>query len=150
GEARGAGGADADRDGYVPGDGPPVVRADGDAQSFELAGGVGQRGAGEDQDELLAAEPGGGSGGQILFQQVGDGDQHPVASVVGQRVVDLFEMVQVDHGDGERGAGRGGLVDQGGQVLVDVTPVAQAGERVTAGLFAEAFGVLVRLGGLEH
>src|SRR5690349_18380810 len=58
-----------------------------------------------DDCELVAAEAGQHIGiAQRRLQPAGDLDQQPIARRVPQRVVDLLELVQVEHQDAERSA----------------------------------------------
>ena len=88
-------------------------------------------GAGQQPGELVAAEPGDqvvpGEGGEPL----GDADQHLVAGGVPVPVVDLLEVVEVEHHGDQRLAG--GVGEQGGGQPVEGAAVGQPGERVVAG-----------------
>ncbi len=91
-------------------------------------GGVGE---GEQDGELVAAEPGRlGVLGQRLTQPLGDLEQQPVARQVPQGVVDRPEAVQVDEHESGPGAGTFGLVQGGPGPLQQPLPVGQPGQRV--------------------
>lgn len=91
-------------------------------------GGVGE---GEQDGELVAAEPGRlGVLGQCLAQPFGDLEQQAVARQVPQGVVDRPEAVQVDEHEGGPGAGTFGLVQGGPGPLQQPLPVGQSGQRV--------------------
>jgi hypothetical protein len=67
--------------------------------------GLGQGGAGEENGELLAAEPAhqiAGAHGEA--QRGGHCDQNLVADQMAVGVVDEFEVIEVDHQHGHRGA----------------------------------------------
>jgi hypothetical protein len=55
--------------------------------------------------ELVATEPGKHvAGAQPGGEQLGDRNDHLVASLVSERVVDVFEVVEVEHQEGALGA----------------------------------------------
>jgi len=67
-----------------------------------LDGGV-ERGIGQDGDELFAAVAGDEIGGaKVVAQHAGEGLQHAVAHGVPVGVVDLLEVVQVEHEERRR------------------------------------------------
>ena len=68
------------------------------------------------------------------LQHAGDLLDHPVADRVAERVVDLLEVVEVEH---QHRAGRllaAAAGELGAQVLLEAAPVLQPGQRVVAGL----------------
>ena len=88
---------------------------------------------GEDQRELVAADPGGDTAlgpARDHREGVGGQDDHPVSGVVAGLVVDLLQPVQVEEHDG--GAGLS-LLEQPGQAVVEDAPVGQPGQRVLVG-----------------
>ncbi len=91
-------------------------------------GGVGD---GEQDGELVAAEPGGlGVLGQGLAQPVGDLEEQPVARQVAQGVVDRAEAVQVDQHKSCPGAQTFSLVQGGPGALQQPLPVRQPGQGI--------------------
>ena len=90
-----------------------------------------RRGAGEQSGELVAAEPGDQVGAGERGEPLRDADQHLVPGGVPVAVVDLLEVVQVEHDRDERLAGRVG--EQGGGQPEEGAAVGQPGERVVAG-----------------
>ena len=92
-------------------------------------------GAGQRDDELLAAPAGGGVGGaDVVGDDGADHRERAVAGLVALLVVDALEVVQVERDDRERevvARGAGGLGDE---ALLEPAAVQQAGERVGAGL----------------
>ena len=86
--------------------------------------------------ELLAARPDEVvAHAQAPDEHVGDADQDVVPGGVSAVVVDLLEVVEVDHGDAHRRRGR--AVGELGQARVEEAAVVQPGERVAVGLVAE-------------
>ena len=84
-----------------------------------------------DDDELVAAQPGHGvARPQRRVDAARDADQHLVADVVAERVVDVLEPVEVDeqHGDGARAAVRAG--QRGVEPVAQQPPVRQVGQAV--------------------
>jgi hypothetical protein len=103
--------------------------------------------AGKDQEKLLPAHP----GGQPAFadrggQHQGDRPQDLVADLVGQRVVDPLEVVQVD----QRHRQVFGVREQHRQPLVHDPPVEHPGQSVPPGHLLEAPAVLPRLRRVHH
>ena len=102
----------------------------------------------QDEQELVAAH---------AHQQVGLADlrlqggghllQHPVADEMAHGVVDRLEMIEVQRRQGERPAVTAGLLDQGGDALLEHEPVGQAGEGVAPRLGKD---VLVLQGPFER
>jgi len=118
------------------GDRPPVVdrhRELLDAQAQPLghhAGDVDVRRA-HQQGELLAAD----TGQHVVLAQhlgelAGDLDKHLVAGLVAPGVVDLLEMVDIEHADGQRAAAAARERQLAAQLLVEVQAVEGAGEVV--------------------
>ena len=90
-----------------------------------------------EHDELVAAEPGDGVAvADGAAEAVRDLDEHRVAAVVAEAVVDVLEAVEVaeQHRDAPLGA-----VGQPLQCPFEQHPVGQSGQRVVVGLEAEAF-----------
>ena len=113
---------------------PGLVEArDGHAHALGHGEGGGPVGLGEDQRELLAPHP----GERVLGAHLGadrarDGLQHPVPDRVPVRVVDVLEVVNVAHEQGE-----GPLVPRGphrldGEPVVELALVQDAREPVDA------------------
>jgi hypothetical protein len=73
----------------------------GEPASQPLGGlpGLGRAGVGQQRAEFLAAEP----ADQVIAQQPAQGGEHGVAGEVAVAVVDLLEVVDAQHGQGERG-----------------------------------------------
>ena len=88
-------------------------------------------GAGEQPGELVAAEAGDEVVPGEAGEPVGHTDQHLVAGGVPVPVVDLLEVVEVEHHGDQRLAGRVG--EQGGRQAVEGAPVGQPGEWVVTG-----------------
>jgi hypothetical protein len=88
-------------------------------------------GDGQQQEELVAGQPGGvpavAGGGDR--EPLGDRGQQLVAGVMAAAVVDLLELVQVQQGDDGWQLVGGAQVEQ----PLGVDPVGQTGERVVAG-----------------
>ena len=73
-------------------------------------------GLGEQHRELVAAEAGEHVGlAQAAAQQLGDAAQELVAGAVAERVVDVLEVVEVEHQDGAAGAVALRVGDLGGR-----------------------------------
>ena len=112
-------------------------------------GGLGGRlagDAGQDEHELLAAEPADGvARADDRAQLCGGGRERLVALRVAVRVVDALEVVEVDDGDAERRAGERGGLDLAPQPLLRAAVVEQPGEPVGGRLAAQ---VLALAGGL--
>jgi len=109
-------------------------------------------GAGQDQQELLAAEAGRDAArnrGRQPAEYLTNGAQDVVADLVRAQVVDTLEQVEVDHRDGERGPAVTHSHEGQAQLLVDVTAVVQASERVPLGQVAVARAFPPRLRRLE-
>src|SRR4051794_32022221 len=153
GAAAVGGGGDADAGGHgdPAGDRGPGVGPDPQPQVLAPACRLLGRHTREDQEKLLATKPGGEARtGRRLGQQIRDVLQHGVAGVVRERVIDPLEVVQVDDGQRQRRTANPGLAEQGGQPLVDVPPVVQAGQRVPVGHLAEVLADPAGFGRLEH
>ena len=87
--------------------------------------------AGHDHGELLAADPAddvGGADGRA--EVVGELRQHLVADGVAEDVVDLLEVVDVDHHDRHVRVLGGGERQLAPEALVEVAVVVEAGQRV--------------------
>ena len=102
--------------------------------------------AGEHEHELLAAEPADGvavadDGAQLR----GRGGERLVALRVTVRVVDLLEVVEVEHDDAERAAGGRRGLDLAPQALLRTAVVEQAGEAVRGRLLAQVLALARRL-----
>jgi hypothetical protein len=116
----------------MPVDHERLVEHDSDAYGGGLAGRW--IGGGEQDGELVAAEPGHGVvAADRALEPPGHLDQQQVARVVAEVVVDLLEPVEVEHQHGgpagagpRRGQGRLGPCLEGG-------PIRQPGERVVRG-----------------
>ena len=92
-----------------------------------------RRAVGQDHRELFAAEarhrvhrP------DAVVQRLRHRLQHQVAGRVAVGVVDLLEVIDVDHQHQRRLAGPRDAVDLAGQRELELAPVRQAGERVAA------------------
>ena len=109
-----------------------VLEGGRDAPCHQL--GEGDVGSSEEHGELVAPQAadevvgadGTGQAGTDLGQQL-------VAHVVADGVIDLLEPVEVDEQQGQ-GLARHPVGEYGGQALVEVTPVGQAGEIVGGGV----------------
>jgi hypothetical protein len=89
----------------------------------------------EDDDELVAAQP----RQQLVVAQGaaqprGERDQQLVADRVSPGVVDLFEIVEVEHADGDGSAAAPRLRECLRQALVERIAVGRSGQRIGAGL----------------
>src|SRR5664280_1942507 len=104
------------------------------AQPFRRTGQPSRVGVGEDHHELLPAVTGHHvAAAQPERQRAGHHRQRLVPRVVAVAVVDPLEQVDVGNQHPERPAVAGPLVQPGGQLRVQVPPVAQPGERVGQG-----------------
>ncbi len=72
-------------------------------------------------------------GPQVAFDSGGDFPQQSVADGVAKRVIDVFEVVQVDVEQGELLIEPAGLLDGEGEALVEQGAVRQRGQRIMAG-----------------
>ena len=141
-----------------------VLREGGDAgRAFEVAAAdehLGERGAGalgrfrgrlsgdarEHEHELLAAEPADGVAVADDGAQLGGrGGERLIALRVTVRVVDLLEVVEVEHDDAERAAGGRRGLDLPPQALLRAAVVEQAGEPVRGSLLAQVLALARRL-----
>ena len=92
----------------------------------------------EDQHELLAADPGREVGRpQVGAHELSYLQQHGVPGGMPVGVVDLFEMVDVHHGDAQGLGGVEVALHDARQRLVEPAPVAEAGEGVAQGRLLE-------------
>ena len=103
-----------------------------------------RRGPAHQEGELLAAVP----AGEFVRvhatgEQAGRGQQHAVPHLVAMRVVDLLEVVEVDHGQGEPGATSLGLPQPFADGEVECPAVGDAREGVGGGLGPRADEVLL-------
>ncbi len=99
--------------------------------------------------ELLAAQPRHDPArrcgrGHLRQDRIGDALQHHVAVVVAETVVDVLELVDVDHHRGQRGADNGLALDDGAGEFEEGAPVGQIGQRIDVRLALE-FGVQLAL-----
>ena len=97
---------------------------------------------GDDQGELVAAEPGhGGPAGHGPQQALGDLAQEAVADGVAQRVVDVLEAVDVEQHDRHPAA----LAHGGGGAGEEQHPVGQTRQHVVGGLVGLAVDFVTQL-----
>jgi hypothetical protein len=90
-------------------------------------------------DELIASDARHDAiAGKLGMQAAGDFDQHLVAHLVAVEVVDLLEIVEVDHQHGEVEATKLGTGDQGVDGGAAAAPIEAAGQRIEFGQFARA------------
>src|SRR6218665_1150265 len=135
------------------------------AETVEHLVGRAQRGRAQQHHELLAAEAEHAVvAAERVAQDVGNQDQHLIAIQMAEAVVDLLEVVDVDHGQpllhgfagqhmrvaGEHRRGRIRAADQAMQrvareLLIEGLAVEQAGERVAFAVVEQALVVLVDL-----
>ncbi len=109
-------------------------------RQLRLAGGA----AGEDDGELVAAEPGQGvAGAAAPAQDVGHFSDQLVAGGVTVGVVDLLEVIEVEHQDGAGGALAPRPRHRDLQVFVEAAAVLQAGQRVLACLALQLLHALL-------
>ena len=102
------------------------------------AGGLGLVGVGEDHGELLAAGAADDvARPHVAFEDVAEGDQDLVADRVAVDVVDALEVVDVEQDEADRGVVARGARQLGGEALVEVAAVEEAGQLVGAGLDGE-------------
>ena len=112
-------------------------------------------GVGQDCQHLFAAEAHGEVGrAQRVADQGGGRRQRHVADDVAVGVVELLEMVEVDHHDRQAAAGTGRARRQFGQHVVEPGTVVQAGQRVVERQLAVKFAELLapaqqRIGGAD-
>ena len=102
-------------------------------------------GAGDPDDEFVAGQAGDHPFvADDLFQSSGQFDENPVAGVVAQRVVDLFETVQIQEEEGTAPVVFPGVAESGFEGFEEFVAVGQAGERVGPGqgfeVSAQLFG----------
>ena len=110
--------------------------------------GVGESGLGQDHRELVAADPAGDvRGAHRALDAFGRNREDLVPGQMADPVVDLLEVVQVDHDQGERPVVAARAGDLALERLVEEPPVVHAGERVEVGQLsrlAKAAGILDR------
>ena len=93
--------------------------------------GVRRLGACQQDREFIAAESRAGvAGANLRLGTARDFLQRLVARQVAEAIVDLLEMIDVDHEAGERLAGTFGARQLFAQPVVEVAPVVPAGEEV--------------------
>ncbi len=90
-----------------------------------------RRRAGQQTGELVAAQPGHQVGAGERGEPLRHADQHLVSGGVSVAVVDLLEVVQVEHHRDEWLPG--GVGEQGGGQPEERAAVRQPGERIVAG-----------------
>ena len=113
---------------------------------------------GEDHGKFIAPHAGHGVGfAQAALNAAGRLNKQQIAAVVAQRVVDLFEVVQVDEQNGQLLAIAPTFLDFLLQPFPQHAAVGQAGERIKIGLLANqglgffALGYILQHGGaLDH
>ena len=127
-----------DRAGHLVADPPREHLRDGVGPVRHTAGlPVGAPGF-QDDDELVAADPGHGVGpAQHAPQAAGDLDEHGVARAVAVGVVDPLEPVEITEQDGHLGTVPLGAGDGGGEPVEQQRPVRQPGQRVVQGRVLE-------------
>src|SRR5437588_11857976 len=102
------------------------VALDRAAQRLELRQRLAEVAGGKDHAELLAAVAVGDAAAAHLRQARADELEHLVADIVTVGVVELLEVVDVDHGDGV-------ALAEAAQALLERAPAGQPGERVAEG-----------------
>src|SRR5437588_831409 len=102
------------------------VALDRAAQRLELRQRLAEVAGGKDHAELLAAVAVGDAAAAHLRQARADELEHLVADIVTVGVVDLLEVVDVDHGDGV-------ALAEAAQALLERAPAGQPGQRVAEG-----------------
>ena len=129
----------------------------GQAQAFGRSHRFGQRGAGHEHGKLFAADARGQvDAAQLGHQQLRQLHQHIVAPGVAVFVVDLLEKVHVQHQHTEHLHAAAAARDFVFGLVVEVAPVAQAGQRVAArhalqlGLHTLLLGVVEHRGAAGH
>ena len=142
-----AGGANADGGGLAQ---PACLGHCGAHALGHLVGAL-RAGVGQDHGKFFAAHPRHDvDDPHAAAQHLGDGAQHLVPGIVAEAVIDLLEMVHVQH---QQAQGRSRAFDGGDfqpQAVVKSTPVAQAGERVGPGQLVEGQVQLIHLAQLLH
>ena len=102
--------------------------------------------AGHDDEQFLATVAAGNVRcPQSVEQCLGDPEQHDVAGLVSPLVIEALEMIKVDHHHRQRFFLAQGAMDFPRQRLVEVTPVEQAGQRITNRLLEQFLGALAHL-----
>src|SRR5208282_1106740 len=84
---------------------------------------------------------------QMTVEDAGDGAQNIVADHVSEVVVDLLEVVQIDHEDTDAASVAGGAGDLLDQAGVEITAIEYAGKPVAVGQLTHAIDVAGILGG---
>ena len=108
----------------------------GDAAGEPVTGG--RVGGGHHDRELLAADPADDvRAANRRAQDLGEGDEDSVAGSVAVHVVDLLEIVDVEHEDGHRIVRAARARQLGANAIVEEPVVPQPGERVRLGLLLE-------------
>ena len=110
------------------------LRLYGGAHALGDSGGDDERRVRHHDDEFLAAEPADEIGAaHDAAHALGEMLQHLVAGVMAVGVVDRFEMVDVEHHQRQRAALMRGLVEQSGEMRLEIAPIVEAGQRIDGG-----------------
>ena len=124
------------------------VLATAQAELVGHGGGTASLGGGENDGELLAAVAADHIDlAQMADEDGGNGAQNIVADHVPEVVVDLLEVIQIDHQDADAAAIAGGAGDLFDQAGVEIAAIEDAGESVAIGELAHAIDVAGVLGG---
>ena len=113
------------------------------AQPLRVLESAPRAGAGEDDGELVAADP-----VRLVraahrrAQRVGQRADALVAGLVAVRVVVRLEIVEIDQHQGQRQARARGVLQLAREILVEHAVVAQAGERIRAGHLRQTLELL--------
>ena len=83
-------------------------------------------------------------------EPVGDGAEQLVAAGVAERVVDLLELVEVEHQQRDLAPGRPRFGETCRQMLVQRVAVGEAGQRVVLGQILYSFGLALAVGNVAH
>ena len=104
----------------------------------DLLGLVGRRHALEQHGELVAAKPRDGIGrARALDEPLRGGLQQPVADVVAERVIDVLEVVEVDHQHGEAVLRAPRQVERVLHAVAEQAPVRKQCQRIVEGELPE-------------
>jgi hypothetical protein len=96
-------------------------------------------GAADHDRELIAAQAGHKAGPRERgAQMAGDGAEHLIAAGMAERIVDLLELVDVDHQQRHLALLRGGGGEPGGQILVQRIAIGEPGQGVVLGEIADS------------